>query len=134
MARSMVLDPEKVWALREARGLSQPALAKKAKLGQSSVHRMETMVGQPFRWREILKLAGGLEVEVTALGVSEEDAARIRHYQATIKTARRVLPKKSANGAVRHRDGNVKSESGYRGYIGLSGYRKETGRVAASVL
>lgn len=134
MARSMTLDPEKVWALREARGLSQPALAKKAKLGQSSVHRMETEVGQRFRWREILKLAGALEVEPPALGVSEEDAARIAHYQATIKAVKRTLRKKPPNGAVRSRDGSVKSASEYRVYRGLSGYRNRPARVAAAVV
>ena len=53
--------------LREAKGLSQRALAAKAKVTQGLIHQLETGAIQDVRSQAVLRLAKALGVPVTEL-------------------------------------------------------------------
>jgi transcriptional regulator with XRE-family HTH domain len=57
----------RVKRLREAKGLSQRALAIKAKVTQGLIHQLETGVVQDVRSQVVVKLAKALGVPVTEL-------------------------------------------------------------------
>jgi len=57
----------RVKRLREAKGLSQRALAIKAKVTQGLIHHLETGVVQDVRSQVVVKLAKALGVPVTEL-------------------------------------------------------------------
>jgi transcriptional regulator with XRE-family HTH domain len=57
----------RVKRLREAKGLSQRALAAKAKVTQGLIHQLETGAVQDVRSRVAVKLARALGVPVMAL-------------------------------------------------------------------
>jgi transcriptional regulator with XRE-family HTH domain len=57
----------RVKRLREAKGMSQRALAAKAKVTQGLIHQLETGVIQDVRSRVVVRLATALGVPVTAL-------------------------------------------------------------------
>jgi transcriptional regulator with XRE-family HTH domain len=57
----------RVKRLREAKGLTQRALAAKAKVTQGLVHQLETGVIQDVRSQIVVKLAKALGVPVTEL-------------------------------------------------------------------
>jgi transcriptional regulator with XRE-family HTH domain len=57
----------RVKRLREAKGLSQRALATKAKVTQGLIHQLETGAIQDVRSKVVLKLAKALGVPVTEL-------------------------------------------------------------------
>ena len=57
----------RVKRLREAQGMSQRALAGKAKVTQGLIHQLETGAIQDVRSRVVVKLAKALGVPVTEL-------------------------------------------------------------------
>ena len=57
----------RVKRLREAKGLSQRALAGKAKVTQGLIHQLESGVIQDVRSQVVVKLAKALSVPVTEL-------------------------------------------------------------------
>jgi transcriptional regulator with XRE-family HTH domain len=57
----------RVKRLREAKGLSQRALATKTKVTQGLIHQLETGAIQDVRSKVVLKLAKALGVPVTEL-------------------------------------------------------------------
>lgn len=57
----------RVKRLREAKGLSQRALAVKAKVSQGLIHQFETGLVQDVRSQVVVKLAKALDVPVTEL-------------------------------------------------------------------
>jgi transcriptional regulator with XRE-family HTH domain len=84
------LNPERVRALRLARGWTQDQMAARSGLSQQWLTRAERF-DAPYEVDKVAALARAHGLGLRDLGVSEEDALRVERAADAVEEARRIL-------------------------------------------
>jgi transcriptional regulator with XRE-family HTH domain len=84
------LNPERVRALRLARGWTQDQMAARSGLSQQWLTRAERF-DVPYEVDRVAALAHAHGIGLRDLGVSEEDALRVQRAADAVEEARRIL-------------------------------------------